>query len=273
MSANIQRRAPLIIPPPKPPSQPSEAATLIFIHGYTYSAHRFNHDPPNHKSVAHHIHKSPALQHLKIVIPEGLPIIWPEVKGHTWYSIDQPIPSPGDPSKVDVFGQHNSDVNDIETSLDYFESLIDIEISNGVSPNRIVFMGDSQGASILYLFLLTRTRAADLGAVITWAGFSAVSLETVAQMQERRGLRDGWAKETRLFMLHGKEDVFVPVSRAEALAGALERYRVRGHGFAGLEVRILEGLRHTLEDGVWSPVREILEGVVPLGDLEPTSKL
>ncbi|KAM3084127.1 acyl-protein thioesterase [Clarireedia jacksonii] len=259
MSASVQRRAPITIPPPKPPTQLSEAATLIFIHGYTYSAHRFNHDPPNQKSVAHHIHKSPALQHLKIVIPEGLPVIWPEVSG--------------DPTKVDEFGQYNPDPNDIERSLDYFESLIDAEIANGVSPARIVFMGDSQGGSILYLFLLTRKRAADLGAVITWAGFSAVSLETIAQMQKMQGLNDGWAKETKLFMLHGKEDVLVPVTIAQALASALEKYRVRGQGFASLDFRILNGLRHTWEDRVWPPMREILESIAPSSDLKHTSKL
>ncbi|RAL58939.1 hypothetical protein DID88_009230 [Monilinia fructigena] len=95
-------------------------------------------------------------------------------------------------------------------------------------------MVDSQGASILYLFLLTRRKAAELGAIITWAGFSATSLETIAQMQEANGLFDGWAKKTQLYMLHGKNDKLVPLSRSRAPMDALEVYRARGQGFAAL---------------------------------------
>ncbi|KAJ8060745.1 hypothetical protein OCU04_011049 [Sclerotinia nivalis] len=271
MSLENRRRHPIIISPPKATTNPDKAATLIFLHGYGWSADQFNQHPPNRLSVAHHIHKSPSLQHVKIIIPEGLPNNWPTPGKHTWYNIDQPVPSAGDPSKIHEFGQHNSDVRDIEVSFDYFEFLIDAEIAAGTPPNRIIFMGDSQGASILYLFLLTRRRAADLGAVITWAGFSATPLETIAQMQEKNGLSEGWAKNTVLYMLHGKEDVFVPLSRAQALVTALESYRARGQGFTTLEWAVVDELRHSLVEPVWPYIRRILERF--LTETEAASKL
>ncbi|QSZ32437.1 hypothetical protein DSL72_002011 [Monilinia vaccinii-corymbosi] len=271
MSVQNHRKPPIIISALKPSKEPARSATFIFLHGYGWSADQFNQHPPDRLSVAHHIHKSPSLQHVKIVIPEGLQNIWPSPGKHTWYNIDQPIPSAGDASETHVFGQHNPDVRDIEVSLDYFELLIDSELAMGTPANRIIFMGDSLGSSILFLFLLTRRRAAALGAVISWAGFSATSLETVAQMQENNGLSHRWAKKTRLYMLHGKDDIFVPLSRSRALADALEVYRSRGQGFATLQWEIVDGARHSLVEPVWPHVRRILEGF--LIDIEPASKL
>lgn len=271
MASENQRRLPITISPSKSATEPAQPATIIFLHGYGWSADQFNQDPPNRLSVAYHVHKSSILQNVKIVIPEGLANIWPRPGKYTWYNIDQPVPSAGDPLKTDEFGQHHSDVRDIEVSLDYFEQLIDTEVAMGTPANRIVFMGDSQGASILYLFLLTRRKAADLAAIITWAGFSATPLETIAQMQEKNGLSGSWAKKTRLYMLHGKEDVFVPLSRSEALAGALERYRARGQGFTTLEWLVLDDLRHSLVEPVWPYVRKILERL--LTETESASKL
>ncbi|TEY82422.1 hypothetical protein BOTCAL_0029g00090 [Botryotinia calthae] len=271
MSSENQRRLPITILPPKVSTELAQPATFIFLHGYGWSADQFNQNPPNRLSVAYHVHKSPILQNVKVIIPQGLANIWPSPGKHTWYNIDQPVPSAGDPLKTDEFGQHRSNVRDIEVSLDYFEYLIDTEVTMGTPANRIVFMGDSQGASILYLFLLTRRKAADLAAVITWAGFSATPLETIAQMQERNGLSESWAKKTRLYMLHGMEDVFVPLSRSKALAAVLDQYRARGQGFATLEWVVLDGLRHSLVEHVWPNVRQILECL--LTEKESASKL
>lgn len=271
MFANNNRRSPIVISPPKPSEDLTKSATLIFLHGYSWSADQYNQDPPNSVSVAHHIHKSPLLQYVKIVIPEGMPNIWPSPGKHAWYNIDKPTPSPGDPSKTHVFGQHNPDLHDIEVSLNYLEHLIDIEVAAGTPANRVIFMGDSQGASILYLFLLTRRRAADLGAVVTWAGFSATPLETIAQMQEANGLSDGWAKKTQLYMLHGKNDKLVPLSRSRALMDALEVYRARNQGFATLQWAIVDGAPHSLIEPVWPHVRHFLETF--LSGTESASKL
>ncbi|KAF7956192.1 hypothetical protein EAE96_005112 [Botrytis aclada] len=271
MSSNNQRKLPITILPSKVTTQLTQPATFIFLHGYGWSADQFNQHPPNRLSVAYHVHRSPILQNVKIVIPEGLANIWPSPGKYTWYNIDQPVPSAGDPLKTDEFGQHGSNVRDIEVSLDYFEHLIDTEVAMGTPANRIVFMGDSQGASILYLFLLTRRKAADLAAIITWAGFSATPLEAIAQMQEQNELSESWAKKTRLYMLHGKEDVFVPLSRSGALAAALESYRARGQGFTTLECLALDGLRHSLVEPVWPYIRRILERI--LTETEPALKL
>ncbi|KAF7885925.1 uncharacterized protein EAF02_004434 [Botrytis sinoallii] len=75
--------------------------------------------------------------------------------------------------------------------------------------------------------------------------------------RRKKGLSESWTKNTRLYMLHGKEDVFVPLSRSEALAAALERYRARGQGFATLEWSVLDDLRHSFVERVWPCVRKI----------------
>lgn len=49
-------------------SPKTTSATLIFFHEYNDTAGRLNKNPPNDWSVAHHIDRSPSLQHVKIII-------------------------------------------------------------------------------------------------------------------------------------------------------------------------------------------------------------
>jgi len=251
------RKPPIIIPAPRTTAAP---ATLIFIHGYNDTASAFNHDPPDGFSVAHHIHKSSALQHVKIIIPEALPCKWPTIPDNVWYNIDRPFPRPGDPNKV-KFGDYGSSLEDMAVSLDYFESLIESEIANGTRANRIVFLGYSQGASILLLLALTRRIAADLGAIISFAGFSAVPLETYEMLQEQNGLRDAW--NTKLFMLQGKQDKFAPLLNFHALVDVLHGFCQRSRGVASVESKVIDGLRHAPTNVLWPHVRHILEEVLP----------
>jgi predicted esterase len=161
----------------------------------------------------------------------------------------------------------------MEVSLDYFESLIKSEIENGTPPSRIVFMGDSQGAGILVLFLLTRRIASDIGAMISYAGFPAIDLQSVFRMQREHGMEGRWSKDTALFMLHGKNDVFVPLEIAQAWRDQLEGFRDRGQGIARMEWKLIDGVSHALIDRVWPDVREILNRVLPAANQELSHKL
>jgi predicted esterase len=267
------RGPPVIIPPAVPSENP---ATLIFLHGYNFFASQFICDPPGHLNVAHHIHKSPALQHVKVIIPEALPSSHPSVPKNVWYDIPSPIPKPGNPKLARwlvEFAHADNNAHDMEVSLDYFESLVKSEIKMGTPPSRIVFMGDSQGAGMAVLFLLTRRIAADLGGLISYAGFPPIDLQSVLRMQREHGMEGRWSKDTTLFMLHGKQDVFVPLEIFQAWRDQLQGFRDRGQGIARLEWKLIDGVRHALISLVWPHVREILERVVPAGDQKPLHKL
>jgi predicted esterase len=267
------RKQPIIIPPP---IQSNTPATLIFIHRYNFVGSQFTCDPPGHLNVAHHIHKSPALQHVKIIIPEALPSIHPSVTKDVWYDIPSPIPQPGNPKNAQwqvEFGHKDNNFDDMEVTLDYFESLVKSEIEMGTPASRIVFFGESQGAGLVVLFLLTRRLAADLGATISYAGFNPTDLQTVLRMQRDHGMEGKWGKESILFMLHGKEDPLVPLEISRAWRDQLEGFRDRGQGIARIEWKLLEGVRHGLTSKVWPLVREILENTVPVGDQKPPHKL
>lgn len=258
------RKPPIVIEPLK--VSVDTPATLIFIHGYNFVASQFNCNPPNHLSVAHNIHQSPLLQHVKVVIPEALPNVHKSMDKNTWYNIATPIPAPGERQDADKqieFGRSGRNEEDMNVTMDYFEELIESEMASGTPARRIVFMGDSQGASILTLFVLTRALASELGAVISYAGFPATPLQSVFRMQRENGLEGRWAKELRLFLLHGKDDVFVPLEVFRAWRTLLESFKDRGQGIAYLEWQIVDGMKHSLVAALWPPVQNILQDVVP----------
>jgi predicted esterase len=268
------RRPPIIIPPPVPSS--TAPATLIFIHGYNALNTQFNCDPPDASSVAYHIHKSLALQHVKIVIPEGMPNLWPSMNRATWYNIATPVPQPGSPQNVYEqieFGHSGSNEDDMNLNLDYFESLIESEIAGGTPAKRIIFAGYSQGATILTLFIVTRKLAADLGAIISIAGFPPVPMQSISRMQQENGLFGPWSKYTRFFMLHGRNDVFIPLEIFFEWRKRIEGFRDRGQGIANVEWKLVDGMKHAMAAGLWPHIREILEGVVLLTDPKSSVKL
>lgn len=190
--------------------------------------------------------------------------------------IPNTVPKPGNPKIAEwhvEFGHADNNSQDMEVSLDYLESLIKSEVANGTPANRIVIFGDSQGASLAGLFLLTRRIAADLGAVITYAGFSALDLQSILRMQREHGLEGRWSKDTTLFMLHGNSDVFAPLEIGQAWRNQLQGFRNRSQGIARMEWKVLNGIRHALIDRVWPHVREILVRAVPAGAQKPSHKL
>lgn len=216
------------------------------------------------------------LQHVKIIIAEGLPSVHPSITKNVWYDIPTPVPSPGKAENAQwlvEFGHKSNNADDMEVTLDYFESLVKSEIENGTPASRIVFMGDSQGAGLVILFLLTRCLAADLGAMISYAGFPPIDLQTVLRMQREHGTEGRWSKDTTLFMLHGKNDVFVPVEIPLAWRDQIQSFRDRGQGVASIEWKLLDDVQHALISRVWPHVREILERIVPVGSQKLPHKL
>jgi predicted esterase len=109
-----------------------------------------------------------------VVIPEALPCIHPSIPNNVWYNIGTTVPEPGDPERAYEaveFGVPERNEKDMKVTMDYFETLIKSEIAAGTPVRGIVFVGYSQGATILMLFLVTRRVAAELCAVISYAGF------------------------------------------------------------------------------------------------------
>jgi predicted esterase len=264
------RKPPIIIPPLKPSK--NTPATLVFIHDYNNVASVFNREPPNARSVAHHIHKSLALQHLKIIIPEALPCIHPTAKKNVWYNLDVPFPSAGNPDQAAeeieigtlASGTSARNENDMNVNMDYFESLIKTEIESGTPAKRIVFFGYSQGATMVALLLLTRKLASELGGAISLSGFSATPMESVYRMQRENGLEGPWSKETKLLMLQGRKDVFIPSSVFWYWMARLQGFSDRGQGIASIEGKFVDEMGHLITADLWPHVREFLEEIVPV---------
>lgn len=258
------RRPPIVVRPPNPST--SAPATLIFIHGYNDLAKSFNNEPPDHLSVAYHIHKSPALQHVKVIIPEALPCIHASIPNNVWYNIPVPVPQPGNPAHAEEhieFGHSDNNTDDMNVTLDYFEELIRAEVANGTAIGRIVLMGYSQGGSMAVLFLQTRRIAADLGAVISFSGFHATDLQSVFKMQRGHGLSGRWCKKTGLYMMHGGSDTFIPMEMFRSWVEQLEGFRDRGEGIASVDSTIIDGVRHSLHVRMWPHIKNVLETVIP----------
>ena len=83
--------------------------------------------------------------------------------------------------------------------MDYFESKIKSEFTNGTPTNRIVFMELGKVLSTSTLFILTREMAAEVGAMISCAGFPCTPLNPVCGMIQETRLRDHWSKGTQFF--------------------------------------------------------------------------
>lgn len=273
MPTQLARTPPIVVLPPSPSA--SEPATLIFLHDYNSDASRFNRAPPNGQSLAHHIHSSSSLQHLKIIIPNGLPCIHPQVRKNVWFNLDVPFPKPGDADRAAdeiEYGSVERNEDDMKVTMDYVEDLIRNEVKLGTPLKRIVLMGYSQGATIAVLFLLTRKLGAELGAVISFAGFAPTPMTSVARMQKENGLESRWSKETALFLLHGNQDKHIPVEIYYAWLARLEGLMERGQGPARIEGTVIEGMDHFPIVELWPEASMILRKVVPTLQ-KPSSKL
>jgi len=273
----IVRGPPLILPPPEPSSH--QPATLIFIHGYNERASFFSSNPPNRRSIAHHLHASSALKHVKIIIPEALPSIHASTPGNVWYNIPKAIPDPGNVDRfendLDTMDsvQWGSNENDMMVTLDYFEDLIKSEVASGTPISRIVLMGYSQGGGMVTLFLLTRKLASELGAVISHAGFSSTCMKSIYRMQRENHLEGSWSRKTKFFMLHGEDDVFVQREIFEIWRARLQVFAERGNGIAEMESSLVDATTHAISVNVWVHVKDILEKTVPLKVASSAHKL
>jgi predicted esterase len=194
----------------------------------------------------------------------------------TWYNMAAPVPQPGSPQNFYEqieFGHSGSNEDDMNLNLDYFESLIKSEVAGGTLAKKITFVGYSQGATILTLFIVTRKLPADLGAIISIAGFPPVPMQSISRTQQEKGLFGPSSKATRFFMLHGRNDVFVLMEVFFEWRRRIEGFRDRGQGIANVEWKLVDGMKHAVVAVLWPHVREILEGVVPLTDPKTSLKL
>jgi hypothetical protein len=85
--------------------------------------------------------------------------------------------------------------------------------------------------------------------------------------------RGGWSKETTLFMLHGQNDVFVPLEQFVCWKRHLGGFQDLGQGIGSIEWKLIDGVRHALTDPVWSHVRDTREKVIPTQSQKTTVKL
>jgi len=219
-----------------------------------------------------HIHTSPALQHVKVVIPTGLPCKHLEILGNVWYNIPMAIPVGGQqPGETRDYGP---DTNDVKITLDYFEELVEGEMRMGTPAERIVFVGYSQGAGLVVLFTLTRALGRKLGGLALISGFGATTEKEVMGMIGESGL--GTVEEGKgvpVLMEHGKRDKFVAGHFFWEWKEILERNRGRGEGIGSIETVMVEGLGHAWRESVYPDLREWLERRIPRDEVHNGAKL
>lgn len=155
-----------------------------------------------------------------------------------WYDIAHPN-----------IGAHQ-DEEGIRASQAAVEALIDQEVSRGIAPYNIFLAGFSQGGAIA---LHTALRRADaLGGVL--------ALSTYLPLQESAVQKpSACARETPIFMAHGRSDPVVPYGLGAASRDALLElgYTVEWHEYA---------MQHSLCEAEVRDIEAWLSGRIMTGD-------
>ena len=184
-----------------PQSKP--AAAIIWLHGLGVDGHDFEPIVPELRIpeslpirfVFPHAPKRPVTINFKMVMP-------------AWFDI------------LDVSGLHKVNVDDILKSSRQLADLIQAEIRRGLSPDRIILAGFSQGGTIaLHAGLRFAKKLAGIMALSTF-------LPTVDQLADDGSDAN---RATPIFMAHGTSDPLIGIENAVLTRDALRRlgYDVR----------------------------------------------
>ncbi|MHB1947946.1 MAG: alpha/beta hydrolase [Gammaproteobacteria bacterium] len=124
------------------------------------------------------------------------------------------------------FNQRNKiDETGVADSIQQVEKLIEKEIQRGISSNKIILAGFSQGAAIALAMGLRYPKP--LGGILALSGF----LPHIETLLANEASPENFT--TPIFLGHGSEDMIVPISRGQDVFNALEKnkYRVSWHSY------------------------------------------
>lgn len=173
------RCEPLVVPSAKNPENP--IACVIFLHGLTTSGLQF-------RSVAEHL--TVQLPNVKFVLPSAPVrfVTWAKSNMSGWY---------------DLLGDDflaEEDESGIKSAVNYVHKLIDEQIAQGISSERIFLSGFSQGCAIS--LLAGTTYAQPLGGIIGLSGY----LPLASKWQDN-------SFHTPILWLHGSSDPLITLAQ------------------------------------------------------------
>lgn len=74
-------------------------------------------------------------------------------------------------------------------------------------------------------------------------------------------------------MLHGQEDVFMPLAVFLEWRRRLDGFKEHGQGIASLEWELLDGMRHAISERLWPSIRGIIEEQIAVPEVKFSVKL
>jgi predicted esterase len=154
----------------------------------------------------------------------------------------RPIPSSG---LSDVEDDPEEDKEGIIQSVEYLCTLIDKEVERGVSLQRIVIGGFSQGCAVSLVAALGSRYASQVAGIVGLSGYLPIPKYIKYQrhaFQERERSMSGVRHENdgrmRVFLAHGTKDMLVPVriyrETKERIEKMLGQSSLEGHEYDGL---------------------------------------
>ncbi len=161
---------------------------------------------------------------------ETIAFLAPQAFNNTWYPVSGFLPQ-------DQLAPW------LESALNVIDDLVDTATSAGVAPHRIVIAGFSQGA-MLSLEYASRGRR-NIGGVIAFSGSLIGPVDQPhAPLADAHGLQ--------MFIGCGTNDSWIPAGAAERSAALFEA------AGASVDVRIYDGMEHTINDDELTAARELI---------------
>jgi predicted esterase len=233
-----------------PTSTSANAATIIFLHGY-------GDDADGWKNVAEQFHAAQKLPYLTWLFPNAP---WSMESGTTaWFEPTSfsslPVGRSTNPSSNADLDDEDDDLDQegILKSVEYVARLIDEEVAKGVSPERIVIGGFSQGSMVSLCTALGGKWQGKLAGVVALSGALPGGKLLSAERKSEEGLK------TKFFLGHGTKDFLVPMRIFRETKERLTKLV----GMERLQIEEYEGMGHVTSGKELMDVCTFLESILP----------
>jgi len=140
------------------------------------------------------------------------------------------------PGWFDIASLSPADANSmdgVDTTVAYINELVEAEIANGISYNRIVFAGFSQGGAISLFGGLSRPKEKKLAGILAMSGF----------MPNPGLFAMNGSEDVPVFMTHGDADPVVNVVWGQS---TLEL--IKSKGCTDANIKVYPGLPHSIHE-------------------------
>lgn len=209
--------------------------------------------------IAEQFHSANKLPHIDWLFPnapidhESMTTAWytptpfsPIPTGRSSSSSNSSLPDPcEEEAEVDTPG--------ILKSVEYVRELIGAEVTRGVSLDRIVLGGFSQGCAISLVTGLSERYRGKLGGIVGLSGYLPLSGKVLGEWEpeeDRNGIN--------VFLAHGTKDALVPVRVFREYAEKL-----KATVGEGVEIRSYEGMGHATSGAEFRDMCSFLEKILP----------